>query len=133
MKTLHSVNNLCCGTSSISDGIFVDDLSIRYGLGPNYSMTHIQSEIQTSVPTKRSLVIMLKPGHLGNVTIEPVHQQDHHLHQLGLGADCVSFSRCLLTYSFSMERCSTMYRGTSWSNFPAAPGSIWHLASGIWL
>ena len=46
-------------------------------------MTHIQLEIQTSVPTKRSLVIMIKPGHLSNVTLEAVHQQDHHHQSVG--------------------------------------------------
>ena len=46
-------------------------------------MTQIQLELQTSVPTKRSLVIMLKPGHPSNVTIEPVHQQDRHRQSVG--------------------------------------------------
>ena len=46
-------------------------------------MTLIQLEIETSVPTKRSLVIMLKPDHPSNVTIEPVHQQDHHRQSVG--------------------------------------------------
>ena len=121
----------------------------------NYCMTHIQLELQTSVPTKHSLVIMLKLGHPSNVTIEAVHQQDHHRQSVRSQRGLCLVLRCLLTYSFSMarcstmykvsplsntysismEKCSTMYRGTSWSNFLAAPGRsrIWHLVSGcIW-
>ena len=116
-------------------------------------MTHIQLELQTSVPTKHSLVIMLKLGHPSNVTIEAVHQQDHHRQSVrsrrGL---CLVFkvSPCLFVFNgkmlnnvqgVSFKKYLFVFNGEVLNNVESnilvqLPGSTWqilYLVSGIWL
>ena len=96
-------------------------------------MTHIELEIQTSVPTKCSLVIMLKPGHLGNVTIEPVHQQDRHRQSVrsrrGL---CLVFKVSPYLFVFNGKVLNNVERNIL-VQLPSGTWQISYLASGIWL
>ena len=93
-------------------------------------MTHIQLEIQTSVPTKRSLVIMIKPGHLSNVTLEAVHQQDHHRQSVGPRRRlCLVFKVSPYLFVFNGKVLNNVERNI----LVQLPGGTWqYLVSGIW-
>ena len=98
-------------------------------------MTHIQLEIQTSVPTKRSLVIMLKPGHPSNVTLEAVQCPSTGSSSSISWASARALSRfqgvsLLIRFQWKgAQQCAEEHPGPT-SRQHLAVSRIWHLVSG---